>query len=275
MSHRHDDADPVEHDPTGMRALLGSLPDPGPMPEHLVARITAALEQESRGTADGTGAASDVPSPGWAPPRAPEGLAAAGLAGPEGDGGATVVPLRRRRTWLLGAAAAAVVVLGLGGVVVDRLSEGGLVASLGISQGADDAAAGSAADAAAPESAVVAEDSALGVVVVSTGTDYTAATLGALAAALPSEPGADRGSGLRAEADTSEPLAGPAGARSCAVGLGVGPEEAVTVDLASFAGRDAAVVVATAPDGDARAWAVDRGCTATVPGVLEGPVAVG
>ena len=40
MTHRHDDADPIEHDPTGMRALLGSLPDPGPMPDDLVARIT-------------------------------------------------------------------------------------------------------------------------------------------------------------------------------------------------------------------------------------------
>ena len=48
MTHLHDDPTPVEHDPTGMRDLLASLPDPGPMPEDLVARIMAALAEESR-----------------------------------------------------------------------------------------------------------------------------------------------------------------------------------------------------------------------------------
>ena len=36
----------AEHDPTGVRALLAGLPDPGPMPEHLVRRIEARLEVE-------------------------------------------------------------------------------------------------------------------------------------------------------------------------------------------------------------------------------------
>lgn len=40
--------DTPEVDPTGVRSLLSALPDPGPMPEHLVARITASLEQERR-----------------------------------------------------------------------------------------------------------------------------------------------------------------------------------------------------------------------------------
>ena len=44
-SHASGDGD---HDPTGVRDLLGSLPDPGPMPGDLVARITASLEAESR-----------------------------------------------------------------------------------------------------------------------------------------------------------------------------------------------------------------------------------
>ena len=48
MTRPHDDPTPVEHDPTGMRDLLASLPDPGPMPDDLVARITAALAAESR-----------------------------------------------------------------------------------------------------------------------------------------------------------------------------------------------------------------------------------
>lgn len=41
---------PWEVDPTGMRALLRGLPEPGPMPEELIARIQArlAVEQEHR-----------------------------------------------------------------------------------------------------------------------------------------------------------------------------------------------------------------------------------
>ncbi|GAA5159879.1 hypothetical protein [Ornithinimicrobium tianjinense] len=39
-----DDGDEV--DPTGVRQLLRSLPDPGPLPEHLALRIEAALRQE-------------------------------------------------------------------------------------------------------------------------------------------------------------------------------------------------------------------------------------
>lgn len=37
-----------EVDPTGVRALLSALPEPGPMPEDLVARIHRSLQEESR-----------------------------------------------------------------------------------------------------------------------------------------------------------------------------------------------------------------------------------
>ena len=40
------DPDDLDEDPTGIRALLGSLPDPGPMPDDLVARIQASLTAE-------------------------------------------------------------------------------------------------------------------------------------------------------------------------------------------------------------------------------------
>lgn len=44
------DPPPDGDDPTGMRALLGGLPEPGPMPDDLVARIQASLaaEQQAR-----------------------------------------------------------------------------------------------------------------------------------------------------------------------------------------------------------------------------------
>lgn len=43
-----------EADPTGMRALLSSLPDPGPMPEDLVRRIEARLAVEAHAAAGST-----------------------------------------------------------------------------------------------------------------------------------------------------------------------------------------------------------------------------
>lgn len=44
-SSERDDQSP-EVDPTGVRALLSALPDPGPMPQDLVDRITASLQAE-------------------------------------------------------------------------------------------------------------------------------------------------------------------------------------------------------------------------------------
>ncbi|WP_203230470.1 hypothetical protein, partial [Segeticoccus rhizosphaerae] len=67
-----------DEDPTGVRALLSSLPEPGPMPPELVARITASLEREQQERAhqtDAQGAPANVaplvgrPSPGSSAPR--------------------------------------------------------------------------------------------------------------------------------------------------------------------------------------------------------------
>lgn len=44
--------DDFENDPTGMRDLLRSLPEPGPMPQDVTDRITAALAAEQAGRAD-------------------------------------------------------------------------------------------------------------------------------------------------------------------------------------------------------------------------------
>lgn len=42
------DAAAADQDPTGMRALLASLPDPGPMPAQVAERITASLQAEQQ-----------------------------------------------------------------------------------------------------------------------------------------------------------------------------------------------------------------------------------
>ena len=107
MSQSHDDTAPVEHDPTGMRALLASLPAPGPMPDDLVARISAALAaEEQRG--DGIEQLWHLDDD-----RA-GGAAAATPTLDDADAVAPVVPLRRRVGMRHVAVAAAVVgVLGL------------------------------------------------------------------------------------------------------------------------------------------------------------------
>lgn len=109
-----------EVDPTGVRALLSGLPDPGPMPDDVVARITARLhtEQQQRGPGSPLPAAAAAAGPaataGSSPGRPQPGEGGAGPAGSPAD--AAVVDLgaerRRRRgmttALLAGAAAVAV-----------------------------------------------------------------------------------------------------------------------------------------------------------------------
>lgn len=295
MSHPHDDTDPIEHDPTGMRALLGSLPDPGPMPADLVARIEAALAAEVTAAAD---ADLDQALLAAATPvrvdTAAERLEERGDSAGPGSGGdldARVVPLRPRRRshWQLVAVAAGVVgVLGIGGLVVETLRPGGLQASIGMS-GEDSSAGGSAGSDSAPQAAdegtrtLLAEDGALGVVVLDSGRRYTAAGLAEeVRASLPWD-----GTGRQPAVSPSEspststerelgfgPLASAAGARACADGLGVAQSDTVVVDLADVDGRAAAVVVATSSEGERRVWAVERTCTADAPSLLTGPATV-
>lgn len=52
---------PEEDDPTGIRDLLRTLPDPGPMPEDLVARISARLDAEEATRGRETGAGHPAP----------------------------------------------------------------------------------------------------------------------------------------------------------------------------------------------------------------------
>lgn len=57
------DRDPDEPDTTGIRELLAGLPDPGPMPDDLVARIEARLAQERSAQEQGTPPAPSAPVP--------------------------------------------------------------------------------------------------------------------------------------------------------------------------------------------------------------------
>lgn len=273
MSHPHDETDPVEHDPTGMRALLGSLPEPGPMPADLVARIEAALAAEARALRD----------PAAGPERRP--------AAPDD----VVVPLRRRSRWQLVAVAASVLaVLGLGGVVLQTMGDGGVTASLGLAGGSSDSAGSGAAPQTAPEagSTLLAEDDDLGVVVLESGRGYASADLSTqVVRGLPWDrtgrdatdaPTASPTVKAQVEAqDGGGPTASPgvlataAGARACAEGLDVPDADTVVVDLATVDGMPAAVLVATAESGRRTVWAVQRDCTRAAAHVLTGPLVVG
>lgn len=275
MSHPHDDDAPVEHDPTGMRALLAGLPDPGPMPEDLVERITAALAAEAAATGVGTAATGPASS------STPSSLSSPASAATVEDEGARVLPLRRRpRARHLAVAAAVVGAMGLGGVAL-QVSQGGLTAAFDATSGGDsgagraesqagggeagtDTSGGSAALAPAAGSAEV--------LVVTSGQSYDSADLAPAARRLTDGSGAPLRE-LAAEAPGIGPIGTPLGARSCADALGIPATAGLLVDLAEVDGAPAAVIVATAETGRT-VWAVDRACTTGTTGPISGPVAL-
>ena len=238
MSPAHDDTAPVEHDPTGMRALLASLPEPGPMPDHLVARISAALAAEEQ----------------------------------RGDGIEQLWHLDDDRGLRhLGVAAAVVGVLGLGGFLVKSVP-GDVVASFGTAGGSSDSGA-AAEDSAAGAKAQALVGPAAGsgeVVVVMSGVDHTSDRLAVTARELDDgtlDPIAD----LTAESPSLGPIATPIGARSCATALGIPTDAGILVDVAEVDGVSAAVLVVHSGD-ERTAWAVDRSCTTGNTGLIRGPV---
>jgi hypothetical protein len=228
-------------DQAALAALPGDLAALGaqtaPMPDGVAARIDAALVAEGAESAEA--GASRRTSAVTVVPTLEERRAARG----------------RRNTRVLQVAAVLVVLLGLGGVGYTLATSGGgssdrNTASAGsASGGQDDAAAGGGQGAPA---------------VVRSGTDYRAATLDqALGAVAGAVPRAAVSPGLKAQSQSAGPP-GPEGALSASPGPGgrtgaealaapqalsacldrlglVGP--ALGVDLATFAGKPAAVIV--------------------------------
>ncbi|MGB7449764.1 MAG: hypothetical protein WA892_11640 [Ornithinimicrobium sp.] len=102
-----------EADPTGVRELLSSLPDPGPMPDHVAARIAASLDEQARRQA------------GQPVPPAADRAVTPVVGGPPRAAGRPVLDLDRQPArprpaqWLSAVAAvAAVVAVGVVGTVV-------------------------------------------------------------------------------------------------------------------------------------------------------------
>ncbi|MCE1179077.1 MAG: hypothetical protein LWW86_08640 [Micrococcales bacterium] len=254
--------DSFETDPTGMRELLRSLPDPEPMPEDLVARITSALHEESARTS---------PAPTGHEPE----------HGHPPYGVVTPLAPRRMPLWQrLGAAAAALLVIGGGGaVVLDNLRGGGVMGASSVADSASDLSSsrGPAAKAS-PESGAPSSARPDGVTgdagtrVLASGTAYRAADLATQARALLSSTATPLPP-LASESPALGPIATPIGLRDCARGLGLPGAATLVLDVASVDGRPAAVLVSTS-SGESTAYIVERTCSAADAHRIAGPVRV-
>jgi len=246
----HDD----DEDPTGMRALLRGLPDPGPMPDDLVQRIQSAL--------------SDLPAlDGGAEEDVFRGTSSSG-----------------RTSWwgrhAGRAAVAAVVLLGGGAVVSGSLGilgggdDSTMSAGSSVESGQSDSQSGQSGDARAlgdssGDNGASVQQVALGPVLVRhSGRAYTSAGLPAQLADASSGPTT---APLTAESPAIGPIGTELGVRSCLVALGLPRASAADVDLASLDGTPAAVLVVRL-GGERTAYAVGRDCTTGNASLLTGPV---
>ena len=215
-----------------VRDLLAGLAGPGPVPADVVLAIDAALLE-----------------------AAPAQVAVLGqLVQPPAQRGATPAARRGPNRWLL--AAAAVVVLGAGGLLVKTVPSGG-----------GDTASSASAErvakngAASPEAAPQADLAAT--VVRASGTAYTPAAIVAQVGTLLQSGGA-----LTAgDTFAAERLTTPAGLAGCLQALGAGTEP-LAVDLATFGGAPAAIVVLATNDGGREVWVVARTCRPGADGTL-------
>lgn len=235
------DPRPEDVDPTGVRALLQSAPDPGPMPDDVFARITASLEHEQAARAG------------------------VGLSAELGLGDVSPLVARRRvthRSWLaMGSAVAGIAAVTVVGTIVlhERTERS---TSLG--------AAVSGGQSPLTRSAPV-TTSQLRIQVSST--NYTAATLVEQARALLQGNSAKPAPAAPPDPDAG-PLATPAGLDSCLGALGESDAQVVTADIARFEGQPAAILVVTR-DGTNRVYAVQRQCSKGDPTIIEDAIPIG
>jgi len=239
----------ADDDPTGVRALLSALPEPGPMPEHLIQRIhlSLAAEQAQRAAA--------FPSD-------------------------SVSPLLTHRRWrpgrpllaMAGAAAGVVLVAAVGTTIfaVNQPAATSSNAVLGVTSGpqADTReAAPSATGKSADDKAAAGSAAAPPVIQIRTSeTRYTAVGFVTQARILRDTPlpeskpqDAKRAGSVPAEPDL--------GLTGCLSAIGAARAQVVRADAAFYEGQPALIIVAST-NGIPMAYVVGRQCSKADAGVL-------
>ena len=259
----HDGDVPFEDDPTGMRALLSSLPDPGPMPDDLVARIQASLLSESRSRAADAQTPHAIPQPPVAPNRH----------------GASIPASRKRPVgqWIFGLAAAGVVVAG-GGYALRGAAGGsdaaGGVVSMGSAEAGSQSTSTSFAEGDASSSTKAASDDATveGTVQVDGGGPaYSVAGLSDAADRVVRRAQDARSSGFNPD--------GPFGdgdrIEACLTSVGKRPGDRSVIQIGTYGEQPAALVMYAEPGASTwTAYLVGPSCGLGTSDAIAGPVSV-
>lgn len=228
----------------GVRDLLTGEPSPGPMPEDVFARICTALDREAAARAEAARAEDDGLS---------EDLGLADGSPLERVGASST---RRPRRWgrVLLAAAGVVVVGGVATVALRANGTGrGETAAIPGNQGAGQAGG-----------------AALHIQI--SGSGYTQGGLATQARTLINAPAASV-LPTDAEAVGIGPIATDVGLGACLASLGEAGASAVTVDIATYDGRPAAIIVVT-KGATTTAYAVQRDCSTGDPRIIQDSVPV-
>jgi hypothetical protein len=224
-------------DQVAVRRLLQRVPDTGPMPTDVAARLDAAL----RGARSApTSAATVLPMTSRA------------------ERSGTLARLAESRLTKTLVAAAAVGLIGVGGYAAIGRTGGG--------SGGGAASTSNGSSAGGAKVAPNAEQDLSAVPIEATGTAYTKANINAeLSKRLASGAGSGQ-SGFTSGDAASTTLTTPSGLQACLGSIGV-TTVPVLVDLATFDGKPVAVLVLPGPGGVGRqVWVVSRTCAGTQDG---------
>ena len=241
-----------------VRQLLAAAPDPGPMPELVAQRIESLLTDEIALRVD--------PGP---------------LTASDQDQ-AVIAPLirqrQRPRTLLaVAAVAAAAAVVAVGGSALHLNKRANGTASLGNPSATVPSPARPSltpTESPSPTGSIGAPVglSKTNVHIQLSETDYTEADLVDRARAMLARPAAPI-QVLAAEAPTLGPIATEVGLESCLTAHSLPTDVPVHVDIATYEGRPAAIIVVT-EDGRSTVRVVERTCTAGHPAALTGATPV-
>lgn len=245
-----------DEDPTGVRQLLASLPDPGPMPQDVTLRIESALREEQ--AARGSSSSDNVTPLVSRSTGDDTDVERVDTRTSSGNGGS----VRWLRPLAAVGAAAAIGIGALAGYQALRGDQG-------------------VAPAAAPPSSSAAQQQPSGsdvldrITIQNSGREYSASGLATQAAALKTP--TSTMDPAQASAQGTGPIGTPAGLLSCMRSMGTemlggGLPDKISADLGKYEGQPAVIVVVT-EGGESKAWVLSRTCT-DGNGKIAGPTAV-